>query len=125
MYLAKPSTWAFLSFTYQILPTSSFLSILIIKHFDRIREKTPRSYQFFFPLLPPTKHPSKKFPSHFLSRVFHPLYFTSKQTHPISIRVCGTWMERTGIQVFRGEFHTHIHLNYVKVEFLSCIKINK
>ena len=34
--------------------------------------------------LPPhlTKHTSKSFPSHFLSKIFHPPYFTSKQTHP-------------------------------------------
>ena len=30
-----------------------------------------------------------------------------------------------GIQVSRRELHTHIHLNYTKVEFLSCIKKNK
>ena len=29
------------------------------------------------------------------------------------------------IQVFKREFHTHIHLNYVKVEFLSCKKKKK
>ena len=69
------STWAFLSFTYQILPTSSFLSILIIKHFDRIREKTPRSYQFFFSLLPPTKHPSKKFSFSFSLQSFSSTLF--------------------------------------------------
>ena len=27
----------------------------------------------------------KSFPSHFLFKVFHPLYFTSKQTHPKAI----------------------------------------
>ena len=27
----------------------------------------------------------------------------------------------TRIQVFKREFHTHIYLNYIRVEFLSCI----
>ena len=35
------------------------------------------------------------------------------------------WGVSAGIQVFRRELHTHIHLNYTKVEFLSCIKKNK
>ena len=26
------------------------------------------------------------------------------------------------IQVFRKEFHTYIRLDYVRIEFLSCIK---
>ena len=30
-----------------------------------------------------------------------------------------------GIQVFRSEFHTHIHLDYAKVKFLSFIKKKK
>ena len=30
-----------------------------------------------------------------------------------------------GIQVFRREFHTHIHLDYAKVKFLSFIKKKK
>ena len=32
---------------------------------------------------------------------------------------------RTEVQVSRREFHTHIHLDYVRVEFLSCIKKKK
>ena len=34
------------------------------------------------------------------------------------------WGVRAGIQVSRKELHTHIHLDYVKVEILSCIKKN-
>ena len=37
----------------------------------------------------------------------------------------GVWGVSAGIQVSRRELHTHIHLNYTKVEFLSCIKKNK
>ena len=32
---------------------------------------------------------------------------------------------RVGIKVFRKEFHTHIHLNYVRVNFLFCKKYKK
>ena len=32
---------------------------------------------------------------------------------------------RVGIQVSRKEFHTHIHLDYDRIEFLSCIKKKK
>ena len=28
---------------------------------------------------------------------------------------------RVEVQVFKRELHTHIHLDYVRVEFLSCI----
>ena len=28
---------------------------------------------------------------------------------------------RVGVQVSRRKFHTHIHLDYTRVEFLSCI----
>ena len=31
-------------------------------------------------------------------------------------------MARVGVQVSKSEFHTHIHLNYAKVQFLYCIK---
>ena len=58
-----------------------FLSILERKHFGGLREKTPRPQQFFsLPSLQPNTH-QKSFPSHFLSKVFHPPHFTSKQTH--------------------------------------------
>jgi len=33
------------------------------------------------------------------------------------------WKARVRIQVFRGELHTHIHLDYTTIEFLSCIYI--
>ena len=39
----------------------SFLSILRRNYFDRPEEKIFRPYQFFFPPLPLTKHPPKKF----------------------------------------------------------------
>ena len=32
------------------------------------------------------------------------------------------WGARVGIQVFKREFHTYIHLDYARVKFLSCIK---
>ena len=41
--------------------------------------------------------------------------------HSTNISACGVWGIKTDVQVFKGEFHTYIHLNYVKVEFLSCI----
>ena len=31
--------------------------------------------------------------------------------HSISINTCGVWEAITGIQVFREEIHTHIHLD--------------
>ena len=31
------------------------------------------------------------------------------------------WGARAGVQVFRRKFHIFIHLDYTKVEFLSCI----
>ena len=42
--------------------------------------------------------------------------------HSTSISVCRVWEARVRVQVFRREFHTHIHLDYVRVKFLSCIK---
>ena len=35
------------------------------------------------------------------------------------------WESIAEIQVFREEFHTHIHLDYISVEFLSCIQKKK
>ena len=32
------------------------------------------------------------------------------------------WGARAGVQVSRRELHTHIHLDKVKVEILSCIQ---
>ena len=45
--------------------------------------------------------------------------------HSISISACGVWGARDGVQVSRRELHTHIHLNQVRVEFLSYIKLKK
>ena len=32
---------------------------------------------------------------------------------------------RVGVQVSKREFHTHIHLDYVRIKFISCIKKKK
>ena len=45
--------------------------------------------------------------------------------HSISISACEVWEKRTGIQVSKREFHTYIHLDYVRVKILSCIKKKK
>ena len=37
----------------------------------------------------------------------------------------GVWEARAEVQVFMREFHTHIHLDYVRVEILSCKKKKK
>ena len=42
-----------------------------------------------------------------------------------SISVCEMWGVRVGIQVFKRELHTHIHLDYAKVEILSYKKNKK
>ena len=42
--------------------------------------------------------------------------------HSISIIACGVWGVRVRVQVSRRDRHTHIHLDYARVEFLSCIK---
>lgn len=36
--------------------------------------------------------------------------------------VCRVWEVRAGIQIFKTELHTHICLNYIKIEFLSYKK---
>ena len=59
----------------------SVLSIFERKLLDGLGKKTPGPHHFFFFSLHPTKHTPKSFPSHFLSKVFHLPYFTSKQTH--------------------------------------------
>ena len=41
-----------------------------------------------------------------------------------STRGVGVWDAKDGIQISRNELHTHIHLDYVRVEFLFCIKKN-
>ena len=42
--------------------------------------------------------------------------------HSTSINACGVWGVRTRVQVSKREFHTHVHLNYTRVEILSYIK---
>ena len=32
---------------------------------------------------------------------------------------------RVGVQVSKREFYTHIHLDYVRIKFISCIKKKK
>ena len=47
--------------------------------------------------------------------------------HSTNINICkvGGWVGgRVGIQVLKRELHTHIHLDYTKMIFLSQIKIN-
>ena len=45
--------------------------------------------------------------------------------HFTNISSCRMWRARVGIQVFRRKFHTHIHLDQVRIKFLSCKKIIK
>ena len=42
--------------------------------------------------------------------------------HSTSINTYGVWGVRARVQVSRREFHTYIHLNQTRVEFLSCKK---
>ena len=35
------------------------------------------------------------------------------------------WRVKVGVQVSRREFHTYIHLDYARIEILSCIKKKK
>ena len=58
--------------------------------------------------------------SHFAAIVDH---FANKGC--ISISDCGVWGERVGVQVSRKEFHTHIHLDYARVEFYLVKKKKK
>ena len=70
----------FCHLTIKFLPLN-FLSILEKKYFGGTREKIPEPHQFISLLsLQPNTH-LKSFSFHFLSKVFHPPYFTSKQTH--------------------------------------------
>ena len=45
--------------------------------------------------------------------------------HSTNISTCRVWVARVRIQVSRRKFYTHIYLNYVRVEILSCIKKKK
>ena len=45
--------------------------------------------------------------------------------HSISINACGAWRTRARFKYLRKSFtHTHIYLDYFRVEFLSRIKKN-
>ena len=41
------------------------------------------------------------------------------------LSACEVWGVKVGVQVFKKKLHTYIHLNYVRVEFLSCKKKKK
>ena len=45
--------------------------------------------------------------------------------HSTSTYGCGVWGIKAGVQVSKREFHTHIHLDYVKVEFYLVSKKKK
>ena len=64
------------------------------------------SFIFFPPH--PTKHTQKNFPSHFLYEVFHPPYFTSKQTQESKVRT-----------YLKGKKKSHVTLAYFV--WLQCL----
>ena len=43
----------------------------------------------------------------------------------LSIRACGVWREKTGVQVSRRKLHSHIHLDYTRIEFYLSQKKKK
>ena len=45
--------------------------------------------------------------------------------HCTSINACKVWGARVEVQVSRREFHTHIYLDWDRVEILSCIQKKK
>ena len=45
--------------------------------------------------------------------------------HSTSISVCGVWGVRARVQVYKGEFHAHIHLDFVRLEFYFVSKKKK
>ena len=73
--------WVFLSIKQSHFLSSVFFSILGRKFFGRSEEKKlgPHNLFSFFSIQPNTL--KKSFHFHFLSKVLHPPYFTSKQTH--------------------------------------------
>ena len=75
-------TWAFLSIKQPHFLPLVFSLFWRENFFDDLREKTPGSHQLFSFLHTQPNTLKKCFPSHFLSKIFHPPYFTSKQTHP-------------------------------------------
>ena len=46
-------------------------------------------------------------------------------SHSTNINFCKVRGARVGVQVSKREFHTHIHLDYAKVEILSYKKNKK
>ena len=36
---------------------------------------------------------------------------------------CGVWRVKVGVQAFKNKLHTHIPLDYARIEFLFYIKI--
>ena len=57
--------------------------------------------------------------------LIHSKIFKDFRIKILSISACGVWRAKVGIQVSRREFYTHIHLDYVRVEILSCKKRKK
>ena len=45
--------------------------------------------------------------------------------HLTNINDCGVLGVRVGVKVSKKELHTHIHLDYAKIEILSCKKKKK
>ena len=45
--------------------------------------------------------------------------------YSISINTCWVKGARVRVQVFKRKLHIYIHLNYTKVEIISCIKKKK
>ena len=43
----------------------------------------------------------------------------------LSIRACGVWREKTGVQVSRRKLHSHIYLDYTRIEFYLSQKKKK
>ena len=56
---------------------------------------------YIFIHLHPTKHTRKSVPFHFFFKVFHPFYFTSKQTHPNNL----TLIVGNSIKSFMTQLH--------------------
>ena len=44
--------------------------------------------------------------------------------HSTNINACGVLGVKVWVQVFNREFHTHIHLDQVRIEIISCINNN-
>ena len=68
--------------SFHELSPLSFLSIFGRKLFGGPEEKTFRPHHLFSFLFTQPNTLQKSFPSYYLSKVFHPHYFTFKQTHP-------------------------------------------